>query len=171
MKVTMFMAMSVNGITARSKGEEDFLSDINWESFVKLSKKKKCIIVGRKTYDAVRKWNDFSFDDIKCKKIIVSRRNNINIGQDYIIANSPNDAVKKANNLGLREVLLVGGSKLNGSFLKEKLVDEIILNVEPVLVDKGIGLADGEFSDVELELVETKDLGGGIIQLHYEVKK
>jgi len=57
MKVILFMAMSVNGCIARKNGDEDFLSHKNWEAFCNLAKECGCFIVGRKTFEAVQKWN------------------------------------------------------------------------------------------------------------------
>ena len=39
MKISMYMAATVNGIIARENGKEDFLSDYDWDIFVKLAKK------------------------------------------------------------------------------------------------------------------------------------
>lgn len=55
MKVTLFMAMSLNGIIARKNGDEDFLSSNNWNSFSELVKTFKNFIIGRKTFEAVKK--------------------------------------------------------------------------------------------------------------------
>ena len=68
------MAMSLNGIIARSNGDEDFLSVVDWENFSELTEKTGCLITSRKTYENVKNWNDKSFDDINAIKIVVSKK-------------------------------------------------------------------------------------------------
>ncbi|MEK6882154.1 MAG: dihydrofolate reductase family protein, partial [Nanoarchaeota archaeon] len=97
MKVILFMAMSINGIIAREYGSEDFFSDRNWEEFVKIAEDKKCIIVGRKTYELVSRWKKYNFDSLKnVKKIIVSSKNPPLQKKDYFYTNSPKEAIKLA---------------------------------------------------------------------------
>lgn len=58
MKTTLYMATSANGIIARENGDEDFLSHENWKKFCELANEFGNFIVGRKTYDAVKKWDE-----------------------------------------------------------------------------------------------------------------
>ncbi|MCX6815936.1 MAG: dihydrofolate reductase family protein [Candidatus Aenigmarchaeota archaeon] len=171
MKVILFMSMSVNGIIAREDGSEDFLSDENWKVFCKLAKQMGCFVIGRKTYETVmRLYKNYNFDDVKAKKIVVSTSSNFSPA-GYTVAKSPKDAIKKAKNVGFKQILLTGGSRLNSSFLKENLVDEIILNIEPAILGKGIKLFAEDAFERRLSLIKTTKLKSGIVQLHYKVKK
>jgi len=68
-------------------------------------------------------------------------------------------------------IILTGGGKLNGAFMKEGLVDEIYLDVEPTVFGKGIPLfGDADF-EAKLQLIGTKKLSDNEIQLHYKVLK
>lgn len=59
---------------------------------------------------------------------------------------------------------------MNSSFLKERLIDEIYLDVEPIILSNGIKLfADAEFES-KLELIEIKKISKDEVQLHYKVK-
>jgi dihydrofolate reductase len=172
MKIILFMAMSLNGIIAKENGSEDFLSDINWITFEKMVKKVKCIIIGRKTYEAVMKWSNYNYDSINgLNKIIVSKSNNIKLGKDSFVVSSPKEAIKLANSMGFKEIILTGGSKLNTSFIQEDLIDEIILNIDAVLIGKGIKLFFEEDFEKKLKLESSKKLSENIIQLHYLLNK
>ena len=170
MKVTLFMAISLNGIVARENNEEDFLSHDNWKTFVELAHKTGCIIWGRKTHEVVRTWGEEYLKDIVgATKVVVSANNNFELEDGYIRAASPKDAVKKLENLGFKEALLAGGSGLNTSFAKERLIAEIILNIEPVLIGRGVHLFSPEEFDLKLTLIETEKITADIFQVHYKV--
>ena len=65
---------------------------------------------------------------------------------------------------------LAGGGMLNASFMREGLVNEIYLDVEPLIFGKGIQIiAPSEF-EYELELLEVKKLNKDTVQLRYLVK-
>lgn len=171
MKVTLFMAISLNGVIARENNEEDFLSHANWITFVELVNKTGCMIWGRRTHEVVRTWEKEYWDEIKnVKKIIISSDKNLYLEETCVQASSPKDALKKLSDDRFESVILSGGSTLNNSFLKEDLINEIILNIEPVVIGKGIPVfkLDG-FKDAKLEFLEMQKLEEGIVQLKYKV--
>lgn len=171
MKVILFMAMSVNGMIARENDDEDFLAHENWVSFCKIAKKHGCFITGRRTYDVVRKkYKEYNFEDVRADKIIVSKKKSFR-PKGYTVANSPKDALRKAKRLGLKSVVLVGGGKNNSSFMKSGLIDEIVLNIEPAVLGKGIRIFSEDNFYRRLKLVKTRKLAKDIVQLHYKVKK
>ena len=173
MKVTLFMAMSLNGIIARKNGDEDFLSHDNWNSFSELVKSFQNFIIGRKTFEAVKKWNDgYNFDDFKdAKKIVVSRNQNYKLDEGYILASNPKEALETLKDNGFNKILITGGSGLNASFAKDNLIDEVILNVESVIIGEGIPLFSSNEFDLNLKLIDVKKLPNDIVQLHYKVTK
>lgn len=172
MKVILYMAISLNGIIARKNNEEDFLSHDNWFTLVKLGHKIGCMIWGRKTHDIVRTWEAEYWNEIKdVKKVIVSSKPDVKLEEGCIAATSPQDAIDKLKKQGFKSAILTGGSTLNSSFAKEGLIDEVIVNVEPVIIGKGVTLFNPDDFDLNLELVEIKKLGHGIVQLRYKVKE
>jgi len=89
----------------------------------------------------------------------------------YTLANSPKEALSLLEKEGFKPVLLAGGSNLNASFAKEGLIDEIIINIEPVIVGKGIPVFATENFDLKFLLLGTKIIDDQIIQLRYKVSK
>lgn len=165
------MAMSANGIIARENNEEDFLSHDNWKTLVDLIHRAGCLIWGAKTYGLVRQWGKEYWEDIKdVRKIIVSHES-IELEEGFILACSPEDALERAKSEGFNEVILSGGSTLNASFAKAGLIDEVIFNVEPIIVGKGISVFAKDDFEFRLELQGMKKLENGILQIHYKVKK
>lgn len=170
MKVTLYMAMSLNGYIAEENGSEDFLSHANWEKFCSLAKECGNFIVGRKTYEAVKNWDEgFGFDDLKgIQKVIISQDPDYKVDEGYTVAISPKDAISKLQ--GFESILVTGGSTINTAFIKEHLLDEVILNIEPVLIGKGVPLFAQDNFSKKLDLVSSKE-DNGILTLHYKVLK
>lgn len=173
MKVTLFMTMSLNGVIARKNGDEDFLNDANWKSFSKLVKSFQNFIIGRKTFEAVKKWNEaYNFDDFKdAVKVVVSSDQNYKLDEGYRLASNPKEALKILKDSGFTNILITGGSGLNSSFAKENLIDELIINIEPAVIWEGIPLFSGNNFGLKLKRVDVKKLSDDIVQLHYKVVK
>jgi dihydrofolate reductase len=82
---------------------------------------------------------------------------------------STKDLVKELEARGYTEALLVGGEEVNGDFLKNDMIDELWLTLEPNIFGSGKGLFKGEF-DKELELFEMNRMNErGTILLKYKV--
>jgi dihydrofolate reductase len=114
MKTMLYMAISANGIIATETGDEEFLSHENWEKFCDLAKEYGNFVVGRKTYEAVKKWDGgYNFDDlVGVEKVIISQDKNFKLDDGYILANSPQDALAKLSQKELEKVLVVGGATI-----------------------------------------------------------
>ncbi len=172
MKVILYMAISLNGIIARENREEDFLSDDNWLTFLELIKETGCTIWGRNTYEVVKKWEKKYFDDLEgIVKVIVSSDENYKIDPGFEKAPSPEKALEYLEKNGFDKVIVSGGSGLNTSFAKNNLIDEVIFNINPVVVGKGIPVFSPDNFDLNLEVIETKKISDQIIQVKYKVKK
>lgn len=74
---------------------------------------------------------------------------------------------KKAN----KKTIMVGGGRINSSFMKANLVDELYLTIAPTIFTKGIKLFDGDDFEAKLELLGVKAISKNEIQLHYKVLK
>jgi dihydrofolate reductase len=164
------MATSINGMIATKNGDENFLSNANWQSFSWNVKESGCFIVGRKTYETVQKWTEFNFDNLEAKlKIVVSSDKDLELSPSFLLASSPKEALEKAEALNFENVILAGGSTLNSAFMKENLIDEVILNFEPTIIGNGIPLfAEADF-EKRLTLTEAVQISDGILQVRYLV--
>ena len=167
------MAISANGIIATETGDEEFLSHENWEKFCELAKEFGNFVVGRKTYEAVKKWGDgYNFDDlVGVEKVIISQDQNLKLDKGYVLANSPEDALAKLSEKGFESVLVTGGANINSAFAKGGLLDEVILNVEPVIVGKGIPLFAAQDFELKTKLISVDKSSGGIVTLRYFILK
>jgi dihydrofolate reductase len=70
-----------------------------------------------------------------------------------------------------KDILVYGGALLDSSLIKENLIDEFYLFVNPIVMGKGKNI----FKDIKeiqkLSLIESKVFDYGLVLLHYEVNK
>ncbi len=171
MKVILTMAVSANGIIASKTGSEDFLSHTNWLQFVKLAKRVGCFMWGRKTYEAVMKWEGDYIKDLEgIKKVIISQ-SNLDLKEGFVLASAPENALKILEADGFKEAIVTGGATINSAFAKKGLIDEVILDVNPSILGEGIPVFNPTDFELSLELIEAEKINDGIVELHYKVKK
>ncbi|HRH23405.1 MAG TPA: dihydrofolate reductase family protein [Candidatus Magasanikbacteria bacterium] len=173
MKVVLHIAVSINGYMARPDGNEDFISLENWQHFCALSKEYNNLIVGIKTYEAVEAWGpEYSFDNLGIdQKMILSHDKTYPIKDGYTLVSSPHEGIFILQEKKFETVLLSGGSHVNSAFIRGNLIDEIIMNVEPVVVGTGIPLFVPYDFEQRLELISSTQLEKGILSLKYRVLK
>lgn len=168
MKIILYMAMTANGLIAKEDDDTSWISKKEWDSYSAMVRKAGCMVIGRRTYHILTKQPEFR-EFKKVKIVVVSSKKFKTLSPLHIVAKSPKEALKELWDSDT--VVVAGGGILNSAFMKEKLVDEIYIDVEPVVFGKGIRLfADSEF-ETKLELVGTRKISKNEIQLHYKVKK
>jgi dihydrofolate reductase len=70
-----------------------------------------------------------------------------------------------------RNVWLMGGADVFGSFLSAGALDEIIIHIVPVLIGTGIPLLDPTPRQVELKLRSTRRFADGVVRVHYDIDR
>ncbi|MFH1749941.1 MAG: dihydrofolate reductase family protein [bacterium] len=170
MKTILFMAISADGYIATSDHKTPW-SDEDWNNFKNIVRKTRNIIIGRKTYEIMNKHNGFS--DLNNPKVLVVSSNPDlkKSNSQHIICQSPIQALQYLKKNKFDIALLSGGGKLNASFIKENLIAEMYLDVEPFVFGKGIKLFEDNKLKIKLKLLGTKKYSLNGIQLHYQVLK
>jgi len=171
MRIILTMAISANGIIASKTGSEDFLSHTNWIQFVKLAKRVGCFMWGRKTYEAVSKWEGDYLKDLESVKKIIISGSNIDLKEGYELAHSPEEALKILESNGFEEAIVTGGAIINSEFAKRDLIDEVILDVNPSILGSGIPVFQPKGFELKLELIDAEKITDGIVELRYKVRK
>jgi dihydrofolate reductase len=172
MQVTLFMAASLNGLIARPDYREDFLSRRNWDDFVECARLTGGFIWGRRTHEKFRKYGGQLLASVAgLPKLVVSTDVGFAVEEGFELARSPRDALTLLESKGLTGVTLAGGAALNSSFAREGLIDFIELNVEAVIVGRGIPLFAVDDFDLQLEFAGVTLLTDRIARLRAVVKK
>ena len=166
MKVILLMAITLDGKTG--KDAEHFVDWTEHEDkkfFVKITKRAGVIIMGSKTFDTIGK-------PLPGRKNIILTRNRQRKSQwDNLVFSdqAPGELLKSLEKEGFSEAVLAGGPTINTLFAREKLIDEVIVTVSPLIFGYGTSLFSEEIS-MELELKDVHQRGKDLIAITYRVK-
>ena len=170
MRITLFMACSLNGIIARPDYREDFLSREHWDGFLACARRTGALIWGRKTHEKCRRYGPQYLDAMKgLAAIVVTTDPGFALEPGFERAASPQDAVSTLEAKGLAEATLAGGSILNASFARAGLIDQVELQIEAVIIGRGIPIvAPGDF-DLRLGPATVAQVTERILQVRCPV--
>lgn len=171
MKVILYIGVTANGLIAGEDDNASFVEVDSWKGFEKIYKKAGNIIMGRRTFGLSIVDGTFPYQD--ALNVVMSHKKIKNEwGENVLITDqSPRWVITKLEELGFSEAFIAGGGIVNSAFMKEGLIDEIYLDVEPIAFGKGVPLFAPDDFEVNLELIGSKNLNSNTIQLHYAVKK
>ncbi|MBN1168764.1 dihydrofolate reductase [Candidatus Woesebacteria bacterium] len=173
MKVIQQNAISVDGYIAGPNHDISWTSIESWEDFINLTNETGNLVLGRVTYGLMQSAGELEhFKKIQVVALttndqLVEKKDNI------IVTNkSPKETLKLLKEKGHKKVLIGGGGRLNASFLEAGLIDEIYLNVHPLVLTQGTPLYTVyKNNKLDLKLLNTKKLSTQVTQFHYKVIK
>lgn len=174
MHITLAIVTSLNGKSTKgSVSSESWASDEDQTHFFNLIQKHNLIVMGKNTYLQAKEKIKPSPDKLR---IVLTREPEQFTGEQIpnqleFSSESPKELVQRLENQGYRELLLVSGATLNSLFFKEKLINELLLTLEPKIFGTGKELVDETELDIELELESVEKLNPqGTLLLKYKVR-
>ncbi len=143
--------------------------------FASLLSQSEAIIMGRKTFSAGKRL----FLGMSNVESYVLTRNPTFYSKKYsckhvtFIDLEPVVLVSKLREQGLSRILLIGGTEINTAFLKAKLVDEIWITIEPVIVGEGKSFVSLEELYIDLKAYDVTSLNtqGTLVVKYHVVEK
>ena len=179
MKVSVYIATSLDGFIARSDGGLDWLDaanaivpdgeDLGFQAFIDSV---DALIMGRKTFEQVLSFGAWPYGRTP---VVVLSRNSLSfppsLPDTVTHASGPlPDLLKRLSDDGVEHVYVDGGTTIQG-FLSEGLVDEITVTVIPVVLGGGIPLFGSLEHDINLTHLRTTAFDFGFVQTTYSVEK
>ena len=164
-KIILYVATSVDGFIARKNGSVDWLTqynnlgeDFGYKEFLDSV---ETVILGNTTYREFKA----PYENKKC--YVFSRKNT---GKENNITYVNTDVKEFTDGLSENEnIWLVGGADIAKEFLKNNLIDELIITVIPIVLGEGIHLFAKGVGEHKLKLLNTKFYDSGVVQLHYQL--
>lgn len=171
MKLILMMAMTLDGRIAKNSNQNaDWTTKADKKAFIAETKKHGVIIMGDTTFEAIGKPLPgrlnliLSLEPEKYQDRVIPNTLEFMKGQ-------PQEILKHLEKRGFESAILGGGARTNAAFLKDNLVDEILITIEPKLFGVGLNFTEGQDLDLDLDLIESKEIGDNAIQLRYKVIK
>ena len=170
--VTFGGANSVDNFIARTDHATDWLV---WDDEVaaisaEYWKTVDTVVMGRKTYEVALKMGTTSYPG--AKNYVFSRTLPKQPGAEVeIIADDAAQFVRTLKSQPGKGICVLGGGELAHSLFQADLIDEVGLNIQPVLLGAGIPLFHALSRQVNLELIECRPLKSGSVFVKYRVKR
>jgi dihydrofolate reductase len=169
--VTFGVANSLDNFIARSDGGVDWLQ---WTDQVaafttRFWKTVDAVVMGRKTYEVAAQSGMAAYPGVK--NYVCSRTlKQISAPGVELVSGEGAAFVAQLKRQRGKGICLMGGGELAAALFEADVIDEVGVNVHPVLLGSGIPLFHPLSRQIDLELMEQEAMGNGCILLRYRVK-
>lgn len=178
MKCSVFIATSLDGFIARHDGSIDWLNKANalvspgedggYKEFISTV---DALVMGRYSYENVLSFDSWPYE----LPVIVLSSQKVEIPNHLkdkvsISSESPTELVERLTKKGFQHLYIDGGITIQ-NFLAHHLINELTITLAPVLLGSGRSLFGPLVQDIELKPIETRCIGGGFVQLKYQVQQ
>ena len=175
MKVSAFIATSLDGYIARPNG------DINWLMEADHSERKEdygykefsdtvdCMVMGRNSMEVVMSFPEWPYQG---KRVVVLSDTLKEIPSQLkdkveLYSGSLVKLVTELKNDGCKRIYIDGGKTIQ-SFINEDLITDITITKIPILLGEGLSLFGRTKHDIKLKHIESKSYPSGFVKSTYE---
>ena len=177
-KVSVFIASSLDGYISRPDGDVSWLENIepladgDDAGYGTFFGSIDVLVMGRGSFEKVLEFDPWPYGT---KPVVVLSSSLTEVPEALrktvkIESASPQALVDKLSQEGFRHIYLDGGQIIQ-SFLREGLVDDMVLTSIPVLIGEGRPLFGSLKKDIKLRLVACQSWPNGLVQSTYVVVK
>jgi dihydrofolate reductase len=185
-KLKLQVQMTVDGFVGGPKGQLDWMN-WDWDDKIKnyvneLTDSIDNILLGRKmTEGFISYWTSvltkpddpayaFAKKMIDTPKVVFSRTLDKSCWENTALAKGNlTDEVKKLKNQDGKDIIVYGGANFVSNLIKEGLIDEFYLFINPVAISSGLTIFGG-INRINFLLVESVTFDCGIVLLRYKQK-
>ena len=171
----VFIATSLDGFIARPDGSIDWLlqrdasgEDHGYDAFIT---DKDAIVMGRGTYETVAGMDPWPYDrpvHVLSKSLVGTPLPKAQHGKVFVSDLPPAQLLADLARQNVRKVYVDGG-QLVQSFLREGLVEDMVITTVPVLIGAGRALFGALPKDTSLELISSRSFPSGMVQSTYRM--
>src|ERR1700722_18285928 len=169
-KISIYIAMSIDGYIARKDGGLDWLEyghvgdeDYGFKKFINGI---DALVLGRNTYEVVSGFAKWPYEG---KRVIVLSNTLKSVRKDAELFYGPlTDLASKLHSEGIKHMWVDGGITVS-KFLEAGLVDDITISVIAMALGSGIPLFSTMSREHKCRLLSTQSYPSGLVQLKYQV--
>lgn len=170
-KLFLYIAMSLDGYIAGKNDDLGFLSMVEKEGedygYAEFIASVDTIILGRKTYDKVLSMG-FAYPAGDQHVYVVTRTERTSTEKVTFFTGNLRSLVAELKSIPGKNIFCDGGAEIVTEFLKNDLMDEIIISIIPVLLGDGVRLFKDGRPEQNLALKSVRHFDSGLVQLHYD---
>lgn len=170
--LTFGAACSLDGFIARADHAVDWL---RWSKDVnaitqKFWKTIDTVVMGRKTFEVAVRNGGGAYPDVK--NYVCSRTlKQVNHPEVEIVADNAAPFVSTLKKSKGKGICVMGGGELASALFNADLIDEVGLNIHPVVLGSGIPMFPAVQRQIDLDLIESRRLEGGCVYVLYRVQR
>lgn len=170
-KLVLFIATSLDGYIATTNDSLEWLFQVEGEGdngYSEFYETVDTVMMGRRTYEWLlrQELEEFPYKNKEC---YVFTRSSMEKDENVTFINEEIfPFINKLKHQEGKNIWIVGGGNLLHPFMKEKLIDELIVTIAPVIIGKGIPLFQEGDYQVNLSLKSTRTFNQ-FVELHYDV--
>ena len=176
-KNSVFIATSLDGYIADKNGGIDWLHSIpnpnnDDMGYVEFNEEIDALIMGRTTFETVLQF-DIEWPYNKPVFVLSNKLNEIpatHKDKAFLIKGTLIEILDQIHEKGLNRLYVDGGTTIR-NFLKEDLIDEMVLTTIPILLGGGSSLFGELPFELNFELIGAKTYANQITQNHYRRRK
>jgi len=171
-KLILYIAASLDGYIAGQEDDLSFLNPMHVEGedygYGEFIQEIDTVIIGRRTYEwVINQGVEFPHKDKAC--YIITSREKPSEGNLNFYKGDLKALVTRLKSENGKNIFCDGGAQVVNYLLREKLFDELIISVVPVLLGDGTRLFQDGRPQEQLDLKAAKEYSSGMVQLRYEV--
>ena len=178
MKISVYIATSLDGFIARKDSKIDWLMEADDSDgsddfgFKEFFDSTDCLVMGRNTMDVVLSFGEWPYGD---KRVVVLSKTLTEApsaldAKVELFHGSIEELVKQLDSQGHKHLYIDGGKTIQ-SFIDAELVTDMTITKIPVIIGEGLPLFSKTKHDIKLKHIETRLHGCGFVKSIYEVKK
>ena len=172
-KVTFGGANSLDNFFARKDDSVDWLlwcKEVN-QIMKDYWKNIDTVVMGRRTYEVALKMGSDGGSGPGIKTYVFSRTIKKSSKKLTFVSEDAASFVRRLKEEDGKDICVMGGGVLAKSLFEAGLIDEVGLNIHPVLLGSGIPLFYEISHQIDLELVKCQQLSNGCLVVTYRAKK
>ncbi|MGH9910923.1 MAG: dihydrofolate reductase family protein [Nitrososphaeraceae archaeon] len=187
-RLRLHVQMSIDGCIAGPNGEMDWMVGLLDDELIKyvskITESVDTILLGRKMTDVFistwldvmnkpdDRWYAFAKRMIEIPKVVFTKTLNKSQWINTDIATGDLiEEVSKIKSQNGRDIVVYGGASFDSSLIKEKLIDEFYLFINPVAIGNGMTIFKDLNEIQKYSLIESKVFESGEVLLRYEPKR
>ena len=172
MKTSVYIGTSLDGYIAKQDGNIDWLTiygdDDAIHAYEEFMNGIDAILIGKGTYEKILSFPTWPYEkkafvlSTSIKQLPVTLKD-----KATLLSMKPKDLLNYLSGMGFSSIYVDGG-KVIQSFLKEDLIDDLIISKVPVLIGNGIPLFGYLNVDLNFKHIRTETQSNGLVRSYYK---